>query len=287
MLPDNLKDWGKEYSQDEEMSVSDPKLCGSKAFEQKTIDGWAVRQENVEEGVEYDQLGMVPESYAEIYERRFAFDLLGKRLKGCHFLDIGGGTLRFAIKAAENGCEFSFGIDLRPGRLKHGLLKAKKQGILGSIIPVVADARFLPFQDNVFDFIMCIEVIEHIAENARSVFEEIRRLLKHNGVAIVNVWNAITMFGTDRKKIGIREYIREGDSYYRYYYPWEFYRLYKSTGFRRTKLCGALIPKTRSLAARLGKDQLLGRLAIEEYLSNLAPIFTALFGELTYVRLVK
>ena len=285
MLPDELR---KGSAQDEEMNVSEPKLCNADAFDAKTIDSWGLGQKNAEEGIYYDRAGMVPDSYTETYERRFAFHLLGKRLKGCFFLDIGAGTLRFALKAREYGCGFAFGIDLRPGRLKYGLLKAKKKGI-DNIIPVIADARFLPFQDNVFDNVMCIEVIEHITRNPKGVFREIYRVLKDGGVAVVNVWNALTSWNNpDRKNLGARTYIREGDSYYRYYYPWEFYRLYTSIGFRG-RMCGAKIPKSDALAARLGigKDELEGRLALEKYLSNLAPRLSALLGELIFVRLVK
>jgi len=229
-----------------------------------------------------------PITYAETLERRFALHLLGQRLKGCHFLDIGAGTLRFALKAREYGCAIAFGIDLRPGRLKYGLLKTKKKGI-DHIIPVVADARFLPLQGSVFDSVMCIEVIEHITTNPKGVFREIFRVLKDDGIAVVNVWNALTSWNNAaRKTHGARSFIREGDSYYKYYYPWEFYRLYSSIGFRG-RMCGAKIPKTDSLAARLriGKNELEGRLAIEKVIANLVPKLSALLGQLIYVRLVK
>lgn len=49
-----------------------------------------------------------------------------------------------------------------------------------------ADATQLPFADNSFDKIICSEVLEHI-ENYRGVLQEIKRVLKPNGVLAISV----------------------------------------------------------------------------------------------------
>jgi len=49
---------------------------------------------------------------------------------------------------------------------------------------VVADARQIPFKDNAFDLITCIETLEHIPDNSR-VIAEIHRVLKRGGNFII------------------------------------------------------------------------------------------------------
>lgn len=53
----------------------------------------------------------------------------------------------------------------------------------------VGDALHLPFKDNAFDRIVCSEVLEHIPDYA-TAFEEIRRVLKPDGLLAVSVPSA-------------------------------------------------------------------------------------------------
>ena len=52
--------------------------------------------------------------------------------------------------------------------------------------PVVGDALHLPFEDDVFDRIICSEVLEHIP-NYSGVLDEIERIIKFNGQIGISV----------------------------------------------------------------------------------------------------
>jgi len=57
-----------------------------------------------------------------------------------------------------------------------------------SAVNIIADAHYLPFRNEVFDRIFCIEVLEHLNSPLKAL-NEIRRVLNKNGVIIVTVPN--------------------------------------------------------------------------------------------------
>jgi SAM-dependent methyltransferase len=62
---------------------------------------------------------------------------------------------------------------------------------------LVGDARFLPFADSAFDTVFCYSVLQHFSkENARMSLDEVARVLKKNGVTLIQMPN----------KYGIRQY---------------------------------------------------------------------------------
>lgn len=62
----------------------------------------------------------------------------------------------------------------------------------------VADATKLPFSNDVFDCVVCSEVIEHIPEDEKAL-SEIRRILKNDGIFIITTSNWINWYGIARK----------------------------------------------------------------------------------------
>jgi ubiquinone/menaquinone biosynthesis C-methylase UbiE len=71
------------------------------------------------------------------------------------------------------------GIDMDPGKIEFMKRKAPRQKFL------VMDARDLKFEDNRFDLVFCLEVIEHIRECDKAM-SEIRRLLWSRGKIILS-----------------------------------------------------------------------------------------------------
>ncbi|MAH38939.1 MAG: hypothetical protein CL873_00150 [Dehalococcoidales bacterium] len=86
------------------------------------------------------------------------------------------------------------GIDMDPGKIEFMKRKAPRQKFL------VMDARDLKFEDNRFDLIFCLEVIEHI-RGCDKVMSEIRRVLRSRGKVIIStpdngkiLWRVIQPF---------------------------------------------------------------------------------------------
>lgn len=63
---------------------------------------------------------------------------------------------------------------------------------------VCGDGRHLPFGNGLFDYVVCSEVIEHIAERSR-VLSEIERVLKDDGAVILSTPNWWSLYGLGRK----------------------------------------------------------------------------------------
>lgn len=76
-----------------------------------------------------------------------------------------------------------FGVDIS----SFILIKAR-QKLKERVHIVQADAQNLPYRDKVFGQIICSEVLEHVLDPS-AVMDEMKRILKINGVAIISVPN--------------------------------------------------------------------------------------------------
>lgn len=89
--------------------------------------------------------------------------------------------------------EQAVGIDLSLS----ALLIAKENDCSKPLI--VPDACNLPFKDNMFDCIICSEVLEHIPDSEKAVSEASRVLRQKDGTMIVTVPNWYSSWGLVRK----------------------------------------------------------------------------------------
>jgi SAM-dependent methyltransferase len=53
-------------------------------------------------------------------------------------------------------------------------------------VTTVGDARAIPFRGGVFDLVLCVHLLEHVADDRRAM-REMHRVLKDGGVAVVSV----------------------------------------------------------------------------------------------------
>jgi ubiquinone/menaquinone biosynthesis C-methylase UbiE len=93
-------------------------------------------------------------------------------IKPGKFLDMACGNCEFMDYARSKECE-TVGLDIKPQRkdiIRHDLNDK------------------LPFKNNSFDIVSCIDSLEHV-KNVSLVFLEANRILKKNGVFIVTVPN--------------------------------------------------------------------------------------------------
>lgn len=103
-------------------------------------------------------------------------------------LDVGSASGWFiseiSKKFPESKC---FGIDI----YDKGISYAKKK--YPQIEFKVADAHSIPYKDNFFNVVICTEVLEHV-DDPWQVVMEIKRVLKRNGVAIIELDSGSWLF---------------------------------------------------------------------------------------------
>lgn len=96
-------------------------------------------------------------------------------------LDVGCGD-GILIHFIKNRVSEVYGID----NLSPDLQKAKKRGLITKLVNL--DKEKLPFNNNTFDVVTCLDVIEHVKDPS-IMLKEIYRVLKKNGVIILSTPN--------------------------------------------------------------------------------------------------
>ncbi|MHC2994064.1 MAG: class I SAM-dependent methyltransferase [Candidatus Atribacteria bacterium] len=105
--------------------------------------------------------------------------------KGKYVLDVGCGTGRTACLLTKNyGCSV-VGVDITPGMVKWSKERAKEEGVEDKVEFKVAGAQKLPFEDNVFDAVICESVLAFVEEKGK-VISEFVRLTKPGGYVGMN-----------------------------------------------------------------------------------------------------
>jgi len=145
-------------------------------------------------------------------------------------LDLGSGSGRHLSKI-KNGKMYL--VDFSEEMIKLAEEKSKKLKIPAEFF--VAELTKLPFEDNFFDFAVCISALHCIEgeKNRKKSVEELYRVLKKGGKAEIGVWN----FQSKRfnQKQGKEKMINWTDKGQRYYYLFdedEVYNLFKKVGFK-------------------------------------------------------
>ena len=107
------------------------------------------------------------------------FKNLVKVKKGELVLDVATGTGIFLVEMAKDGA-ICYGIDGSPKMLEQLRRKIRQQGLEGNVKEIhVCEADKLPYQDNFFDWVTCVGMLEYYPiEYAETVLSEIRRVLK-------------------------------------------------------------------------------------------------------------
>lgn len=95
---------------------------------------------------------------------------------GSKVLDVGCGA-GFATNLLATKGHHVTGIDLAEGALE----EAKKRDTTKSVEYIKADALKLPFEDQTFDAVLCLDFLEHV-EEPKKVIQEISRVLKPKGI---------------------------------------------------------------------------------------------------------
>lgn len=113
-------------------------------------------------------------------------DALGKRL-----LDIGCGGGFYSLAAARKGVR-----EIIVGDISIGMIKAAKLNLLNNanlrIQGIVADAASLPFREECFDSVLCIDLIEHVKQDC-TLLSELHRVMTGYGSMILSTQNSLSL----------------------------------------------------------------------------------------------
>lgn len=119
-------------------------------------------------------------------------------------------------------------------------------------IPVVqADARDLPFSDSSFDVVICLDVLEHVAEDGL-VASEIHRVLKPGGKFLVSVPEDPNLWSAHDVAVNhVRRYSKS-----------DLIEVIEASGLRFEKVCSTLVYLRPAvvLARRFSRGSSLGRM---------------------------
>jgi len=133
------------------------------------------------------------------------------------FLEVGCNWGRWCVAAARAGYR-PVGIDPSLKAIRAARRVARQLGVEAAYI--VGDSRFLPFRDGFFDQVFSYSVLQHLSkDNARESLVEIRRVLRAEGSALVQMPN---VFGLRCLYHQIRRGFRETHDFeVRYWTPAE------------------------------------------------------------------
>lgn len=154
----------------------------------------------------WDMISRNPRKHHPFVAARYqiCLELLGT-VTGKKVLDLGCGDGALAGLLVKAGGEV-VGVD--PNQVALGLARQQfsRHGLRAEFYTETSN---LP--SSYFDAAVCTEVIEHVVD-PRNVLEELRRMLKPGGIAVVSTPIRLTEKPLDQ------EHVRE-------YFPWEFHRL--------------------------------------------------------------
>jgi ubiquinone/menaquinone biosynthesis C-methylase UbiE len=122
------------------------------------------------------------------FDTSFLVDALGNMARKS-ILDVGCGTGDLVVSLARKIEDVEIvGIDMSADDIEIAKLKALKYNLPLDIFHVQNGAS-LPFDNNSFDILTCIEVLEHTGKHYMDVVNEIYRVQKPGGVAYITIPN--------------------------------------------------------------------------------------------------
>lgn len=169
---------------------------------------------------------------AESWYRVRHWPLLGEELDALAARWQNGKLLNIGCAHGADFLSFSqgfelWGVDFSRSMLRQAMRYSAKVKLYVNL--VAADALFLPFPDNTFDWAISIATYHHIkgGEEREKAFADLRRVLKPGGEAFVSVWNKRQpRFWLKSKEQQIPWRLKE-KTVYRYYHLFSYSELRK------------------------------------------------------------
>lgn len=165
---------------------------------------------------------------------------LKKSKEGLFILDVGCGTGRLTFDLAEKSPKGQVvGMDISEIAIRSASHITNK--LDGRINLIVGDAESLPLREEIFDFIVLSEVIEHLVFPQKAL-EDVFRVLKHHGRSILFTPNKGSaeelyerlegLFLTGKKRRLFRYRRRLAPLHVRLFNTWDLLYIIKSVGFK-------------------------------------------------------
>jgi len=137
---------------------------------------------------QYYGRGLLGKIQARIFRSRIRTVIGFLRKAGLNpktILDIGCGPMFISYTLTGDVNEY-IGIDIMPDALLKRYRDAMNGAGVKSLHAIRADAEHLPFRDGSFDFILCLDVLEHLNKPRQAILE-IYRVLKIGGLAAISL----------------------------------------------------------------------------------------------------
>jgi ubiquinone/menaquinone biosynthesis C-methylase UbiE len=144
-------------------------------------------------------------------------------------LDLGSGTGRHLTKI-EKGKMYL--VDFSKNMIELAKKKAKKLKIEAEF--AVADLTKLPFEDNFFDYSICISALHCLPKKShKKAVSELYRVMKPKSKSLIGVWNFQSKrFNQKQGKEKLIKWTDKGERYYYLFDEKEVHDLFKKAGFK-------------------------------------------------------
>ncbi len=124
--------------------------------------------------------------YPEQY-RRWAKTVVGNVAEQSSVLEVASGSGYLAIEIAQRGTYKIVGLDISRTLVGIAQKNAVKAGVGAAVEFLQGDAAHMPFDDEMFDFIICTAAFKNFADPVRALSEMYRVLCEHGRAVLIDI----------------------------------------------------------------------------------------------------
>ena len=162
-------------------------------------------------------------------------------LKDKRILDAGCGGGFYSLLAARKGGSNIVLLDFESVCVKAAKLNLLKNAGLNTK-GIRADVTKLPLRSEIFDFVLCIDLVEHIRSDD-SLLKEVKRILNVGGLLLISTQNSFSLNYLiegffHHQVLKKRKWMGWDPTHVRFYNPKSLFSLLRDIGFEITNVSG-------------------------------------------------